>query len=82
MLPLQMAAAAASAAPHIISLMSDDVGWNNVGFHNSAVSSPNIDALRSDGIELTRHYAYKFVRLATCLALPRCYAMLCHDAML
>ena len=48
-----------ASPPHIVALMSDDLGWNNIGFHNPAVHSPNIDALRYDGIELTRHYAYK-----------------------
>ena len=46
--------------PHIIVLLSDDLGWNNVGFHNEAVHTPHLDTLRTSGIELTRHYAYKF----------------------
>ena len=40
--------------------MSKDLGWSNVGFHNDRVHTPAIDALRRDGIEFTRHYAYKF----------------------
>ena len=50
----------ATRPPHIIVLLSDDLGWNNVGFHNEAVHTPHLDTLRTSGIELTRHYAYKF----------------------
>jgi arylsulfatase B len=46
--------------PHILVLLSDDQGWSNVGFHNPRVLTPAIDALRSQGVELTRNYAYKF----------------------
>jgi len=50
----------AGGPPHIVFLLSDDLGWNNVGFHNPLVHTPAIDALREQGVELTRHYAYKF----------------------
>jgi len=46
--------------PHIFFFLSDDLGWNNVGFHNPLVHTPAIDSLRMQGIELSRHYAYKF----------------------
>jgi arylsulfatase A-like enzyme len=47
-------------APHIVTLMVDDLGWHNVGWHNPRQRSPNIDRLvREEGAELTRHYAYK-----------------------
>ncbi|XP_067948875.1 arylsulfatase B-like [Watersipora subatra] len=36
--------------------MADDLGWNDVGFHNPKVRTPNIDALRAKGIELTQSY--------------------------
>ncbi|XP_067949759.1 arylsulfatase B-like [Watersipora subatra] len=36
--------------------MADDMGWNDVGFHNPKVKTPNIDALRAKGIELTQSY--------------------------
>ncbi|XP_067929164.1 arylsulfatase B-like [Watersipora subatra] len=37
--------------------MADDLGWNDVGFHNSKVKTPNIDALLKAGIGLTSNYA-------------------------
>lgn len=38
---------------------SQDLGWNDIGFHNSHIDSPNIDALASVGIELTDYHVYK-----------------------
>lgn len=46
--------------PHLLFLLSDDQGWSNVGFHNPRVLTPAINELRYHGVELTRHYAYKF----------------------
>ncbi|XP_067949029.1 arylsulfatase B-like [Watersipora subatra] len=36
--------------------MADDLGWNDVGFHNPKVITPNINALKAKGIELTQSY--------------------------
>lgn len=55
-----------ASLPHIIHLMVDDYGWNNVGFHASSqpnakeVVTPNIDALAASGVILDRFYAYRF----------------------
>ena len=48
--------------PHIVMLLADDFGWGNIGYHHDSpeVKTPQLDALKTDGIELTRHYAYKF----------------------
>lgn len=56
----------ASPRPHIVILLADNVGWATVGFHRPAqlpedeVHTPNLDALARSGIELERHYTYKF----------------------
>ena len=42
--------------PHIVVIMADDLGWNDVGYHGSEIKTPNLDRLARDGRELTRFY--------------------------
>ena len=42
--------------PNVIILLADDLGWNDVGYHNSSVHTPNIDKLAKQGVELNRFY--------------------------
>lgn len=50
------AMASASSQPHIIFIVADDLGWDDVGFHGSDISTPNIDALAYSGIILNKYY--------------------------
>ena len=43
--------------PNIIIVLADDLGWNDVGYHNSEVISPNLDKLANEGVILDRNYA-------------------------
>ena len=42
--------------PNIVIILADDLGWNDVGYHNENVLTPNIDQLVQDGIELNYFY--------------------------
>ena len=44
--------------PNIIVIMSDDMGWSDVGYHGSQVRTPNIDRLGKEGMQLDRFYAF------------------------
>jgi hypothetical protein len=52
--------AAPPARPHIVHMLADDYGYNNVGWRNPTMQTPNIDALARGGVVLERHYVYKF----------------------
>jgi len=53
-----------STKPHIVFLLADDLGWNDVGYHrhpgDKEIVTPNIDNLVQEGIELNRHYTYYY----------------------
>ncbi len=44
------------SAPNIVIIIADDLGWNDVGFHNSKLHTPNIDRIAEEGIVLDRFY--------------------------
>lgn len=54
------AAAAVSTKPHIIFLLADDLGYNDVSYHgknaDSAIQTPNIDKLAKEGVMLENYY--------------------------
>jgi arylsulfatase A-like enzyme len=47
---------ATESPPHILLIIADDLGWKDVGFHNSEIQTPNIDRIAREGIELDRFY--------------------------
>ena len=45
-----------SSKPHVIFILSDDLGWNDVGYHNSEIKTPTIDRLAKEGVRLENYY--------------------------
>ena len=56
------------AAPNILVILADDLGWGDVSFHQGHIPTPQLDRLAKDGVELQRFYAYP-VCSPTCAAL-------------
>lgn len=42
--------------PNIIFILADDLGWQDVGYHDADIATPNIDWLARNGIRLEQHY--------------------------
>jgi len=42
--------------PNIVIILADDLGWNDVGFHNEKLYTPHIDRIAKEGMELERFY--------------------------
>ncbi|XP_070538704.1 arylsulfatase B-like isoform X1 [Ptychodera flava] len=45
-----------SGLPNIVFIMADDLGWGDVGYHDSIIKTPNIDRLASEGVKLENYY--------------------------
>lgn len=43
--------------PHVLVILSDDLGWADVGFTGGDISTPNLDRLAQDSLVLDRFYA-------------------------
>jgi arylsulfatase A-like enzyme len=46
----------AATKPNIILIVSDDLGWNDVGYHNPRMRTPELDRLAREGVQLDWHY--------------------------
>jgi arylsulfatase A-like enzyme len=50
-------AQAEGARPNIVYIVSDDQGWNDVGYRSKDIKTPNIDQLAAAGADLQQFYA-------------------------
>ena len=50
--------------PHVLLMLADDYGWANAGWHRPVgfeeTKTPHLDSLVASGIELDRHYVFKY----------------------
>ncbi|CAB1333188.1 unnamed protein product [Coregonus sp. 'balchen'] len=42
--------------PHIIFILTDDQGFNDIGYHNPAIRTPTLDKLAAEGVKLENYY--------------------------
>lgn len=49
---------AAAAPPNIVIIIADDLGWNDVGYHGSEISTPRLDRLAETGLVLEQFHAH------------------------
>jgi arylsulfatase A-like enzyme len=45
-----------SARPNIIFIMSDDMGWSDIGCYGGEINTPNLDGLAANGLRFTQFY--------------------------
>ena len=65
--PAQQTPAQQPQPPHIIHIMGDDVGWNDLSYHHGSSShSPNLDFLATNGVRLVNHHAFKVCAPSRC----------------
>src|SRR5262245_14463741 len=50
--------AVAASLPNIVFIVSDDQGWRDIGYHNTAFITPNLDKLAATGVRLDHHYVF------------------------
>ncbi len=46
-----------AAPPNVVIVLADDLGWNDVGYHGSEISTPRLDALAGAGVVLQQFHA-------------------------
>lgn len=45
-----------SSQPHILFVLADDFGYNDIGYHGSEIKTPNLDKLAGEGVKLENYY--------------------------
>src|SRR5262245_10772747 len=47
---------AATPRPNVLLIMSDDMGFSDLGCYGSGIATPNLDALAGGGVRFTQFY--------------------------
>ena len=46
--------------PHVVFLLGDEVGYNNVQWHSNITRTPHLQALADGGLRLSQHYVQRW----------------------
>ncbi|KAM3603671.1 uncharacterized protein V6R79_000410 [Siganus canaliculatus] len=49
-------AGAKKKQPHILFILTDDQGFNDIGYHNPTLKTPTLDKLAAEGVKLENYY--------------------------
>jgi arylsulfatase A-like enzyme len=47
-----------SPRPNVLVIVSDDQGWNDIGYHNERMRTPHLDSLAAQGVRLEQFYVH------------------------
>jgi len=53
---LELAESGDNARPNVIIIMSDDMGFSDIGCYGSEIQTPTLDRLAADGVRFTQFY--------------------------
>jgi predicted AlkP superfamily pyrophosphatase or phosphodiesterase len=63
---LAIASTSSAARPHVLFIVGDDVGYNDLGrFNDKKTITPTMDGLLETGVHLASYYTFKIVRIST-----------------
>lgn len=48
-------AASGATRPNVVFILADDLGWSDIGYHQSDIRTPELDRLASEGVRLETH---------------------------
>ena len=51
-----IASMACQAAPNILIILADDLGYSDLGCYGGEIKTPHLDALAADGLRFTQFY--------------------------
>src|SRR5438045_2432935 len=54
--PISVSATLAAAPPNIVLIMSDDMGFSDLGCYGGEINTPNLDRLATGGVRFTQFY--------------------------
>ncbi|XP_067838761.1 arylsulfatase B [Heptranchias perlo] len=59
--------------PHIVFILADDYGWNDIGYHGSQIQTPVLDKLSAEGVRLENYYVQPLCTPSRCQLLTGRY---------